>query len=329
MSITVSGKPSRAATDEATELLTSVARMYYMDGLGQQEIAEIVGVSRSRVSRALTEARDRGFVRISVAEYDPRDAELEARLRDRYGLRNAFVVRTLGRGTENVRRTVGYFAAPAVSDLVGANGTLGVAGGRTLRELIRFMAPPEWARNVTVMQLMGNTGPSPTEVDALELSRVLAQRFEGGFFTVNAPVFAHDVRTRDVFLAHDHIRMIWSLFGSLQLALVGIGSLEDSVFVERGALEDADLARLREQGAVGEICGRFFDGLGEECATDYRDRVVSIDLATLRRCPDVVAVTNGARRTAATRAALIGRLVSSLVIDDRGAEALLAPDGAE
>lgn len=316
-------RPIQSPTDEATALLTSVARMYYLDGLGQQEIAEIVGVSRSRVSRALTEARERGIVRISVAEYKPRDGTLEERLRERYGLRHAVVVKTIGHATENVRRAVGYFGGPAVSDLIDANATLGVAGGRTMRDLITFMVPREWVRSATVVQLMGNTGPSPTEVDALELSRILAQRFEGSFFTLNAPAFAQDARTRDVFLAHEHIRMIWSLFASLQLALVGIGTLEDSVFVERGALDERDLVRLREGGAIGEICGRFFDDQGDECDTEYSERVVSIDLDTLRRCPDVVAVTNGTRRTAAIRAALVGRLVTSLVIDDRGAEALL------
>lgn len=328
MSTTLSGRPATPATDETVQLLTSVARMYYLDGRGQQEIAEIVGVSRSRISRALTDARELGIVRISIDEHEPRCADLEARLRARYGLRHAFVVKPIGRATENVRRTVGYFAAPAVSELIGANATVGVAGGRTLRELIGFMSPPAPIRGLAVVQLMGNAGPSPTDVDALELSRLLAQRFGGTFFTLNAPAFAHDARTRDAFLGHEHIRTIWGLFGSLQVALVGIGSLDDSVFVERGAIADTDLVWLRRRGAVGEVCGRFFDAEGAECATEYRSRVVSIDFDTLRKCPDVVAVTNGTRRTAATKAALAGHLVSSLVIDEPGAEALLAA-GAE
>jgi len=316
-------------TDDASALLTTVARMYYTDGLGQQEIAEIVGISRSGVSRALTEARERGIVRISVADYEPRDRALEERLRQGFGLRHAVVVKTIGNATENVRRAVGYFGGPAVSDLIDANATLGVAGGRTMRDLITFMDPREWVRSATVVQLMGNTGPSPTDVDALELSRILAQRFQGSFFTLNAPAFVQDARTRDVFLAHEHIRIIWSLFASLRLALVGIGTLEDSVFVERGALVERDLTRLREAGAVGEICGRFFNDKGDECDTIYRERVVSIDLDTLRRCPDVVGVTNGTRRIAAIRAALVGRLITSLVIDDRGAEELLGVERAK
>jgi DNA-binding transcriptional regulator LsrR (DeoR family) len=127
-------------------------------------------------------------------------------------------------------------------------------------------------------------------------------------------------------LAHEHIRQVWGLFDSLDLAFVGIGSLDESAFVERDMLGPADRARLRDAGVVGEICGRFFDRDGRECATEYRDRVLSIDLDALRRRPDVVGVTNGPRRTAAVWAALRGGLITSLVIDDVGAAAVLAAD---
>jgi DNA-binding transcriptional regulator LsrR (DeoR family) len=108
------------------------------------------------------------------------------------------------------------------------------------------------------------------------------------------------------------------------MAFVGIGSLDESAFVERDVLTAADFATLRGAGAIGEVCGRFFDRAGRECDTDFRDRVISVELDELRRCPEVVGVTNGPRRAPAVRAALQGRLVNSLVIDQQGAEALLA-----
>lgn len=316
--------------DESTELMTSVARMYYLDGRGQREIADIVGVSRSTVSRLLTGARERGIVRISVDEYDPRDRELEAHLTKRFDLRHAIVIKTIGRATENVRRTIGYFAAGAASRLIHPDTVVGVAGGRTLGELVSYMAPVERnkgasrMRDVTVVQLMGNIGPNASSIDALELSRVLAQHLDGTFYTLNAPAFVQDRPTRDMFLAHEHIQAIWRLFESLQLAFVGIGSLRESAFIERGVFELAALARLRGAGAVGEICGRFFDRAGRECITEYRDRVISIDLDVLRRRPEVVGITNGADRAEATLAAVRSKLVTSVVIDDVGAHAILA-----
>jgi deoxyribonucleoside regulator len=276
--------------EESRDRLAAIARLYYLDSLGQQEIADIMGISRSQISRLLSRAREAGVVRISVEDYDPRDRALESKLIERFGLRGAVVVRTAeqaasratsGAGSAgSVRNAIGYFAAPAISAFTRPGITLGLAGGRTLAELVRHLQPAPAAR---VVQLMGNIGPQATEIDAVDLSRSLAQRAAGAFYTINAPAIAQDRAARDLFVAHDHIRFVWDLFAALELALVGVGSLEESAFIDRGVLPPGDLARLRAAGAVGEICGRFFDARGRECASDYRDRVISIDLDTLRR----------------------------------------------
>ncbi|MFM7751043.1 MAG: sugar-binding domain-containing protein, partial [Opitutaceae bacterium] len=89
-------------------------------------------------------------------------------------------------------------------------------------------------------------------------------------------------------------------------------------------LDAAMLRELGRAGAVGEICGRYFDDRGRECATGWRDRVISVELAQLRRIPLTLAVVSGTDRTAALEAAIRGRLIKGLVIDEAGAEALLA-----
>jgi DNA-binding transcriptional regulator LsrR (DeoR family) len=320
------GLPAAAATvaAESDDDVTSVARLYYLDGLGQQAIAAMIGVSRSTVSRLLTAARERGIVRISVDPWDPRDAALERRLCERFELRHAVVIRTLRRSPEAVRRAVGYYAAAAVAERFQPGQAVGLAGGRTLYELVNALAAVHPPTRPRVVQLMGNIDPTASVIDPTELARMLAARFEGTCYTLNAPAFSSDRRTRDVFVDHEHIRTIRDLFAALDVALVGIGSLDESAFVERGVLNAADFAALRDAGAIGEICGRFYDRSGRECATENRDRVVSIELDALRRCAEVIGVTNGPRRARAVLAALRGRLVNSLVIDQQGADALLA-----
>jgi DNA-binding transcriptional regulator LsrR (DeoR family) len=110
----------------------------------------------------------------------------------------------------------------------------------------------------------------------------------------------------------------------MQIALIGIGNTKESAFFERGMLSMADGKKLRDAGVVGEICGRFYDRNGDECDTDFRERVISISLDDLRNIPEVVAITNGTDRTEAICAAIRGGLCKSLVIDDIGATALLA-----
>lgn len=304
-------------------LLTSVARMYYLNGLGQSEIASIFGVFRSTISRLLTAAREQGVVRISVDDYDPRDHDLEARLIDRFGLRRAVVVRSVGDQGANSRRTVGYFAAPVVAGWIEDLGSVGVAGGRTIGQLIHFMEPRQHDRHLDVVQLMGSIGSAPSSVEASELSRTLARRFQGSFHTINAPAYMDDPRNRDLLISHSQIRAVWSMLPSLDMTLVGVGTLEDSIFVERQVLNAHDLESLRARGAVGEICGRFFDARGKECVSHLQDRVIGVELGILRESKDVVAITSGTSRRDAIRAAMAGNLIRGLVIDDTGAIAIL------
>lgn len=310
--------------DQATHMLVTAARLYYLDGLNQSDIAALLDVSRSTVSRMLAEARERGIIRISIAESDPRARDLETRLTQAFALRRVIVIRSLSQSPRATRQAVGHFAAPIVANWIAERSVVGVAGGRTLATLIHSLRPAAPLPSMTVVQLMGNIGPTVSEIDALELGRQLAARFGGLCYTLNAPAFVQDRDTRDIFLGHEHNQAIWRLFEQLDLAFVGVGALEESAFAERAVLKDADFARLRAAGAVGEICGHFFDSAGQECATAYRERVIGIELERLRRVPDVIGVTNGAARAAAVRAALRGGLLTSLIIDDLGAEALLS-----
>ena len=314
--------------DASAELMTSAARLYYLDELDQHQVAAILGISRSKVSRLLSAARERGIVRISVNPYDPRDEALESRLKERLGLTRVVVVKAMSQQIESVRRTIGYFAAPLVAELIVPRMTIGIAGGRTVGALIDALPEQGVNRHIRVVQLMGYIDPTARRADAPEVGRALAERFGGEFLTLHAPVLLGDQQMRDSLRSHEQIRRLWQEFDNLDLALVGVGTLEESIFIERGVLDQEAVAHLRAAGAVGEICGRFFDRNGQECATDYRHRVIGIDLDVLRRGPEVIAVTNGPSRREAVLAAIRGGVITSLIIDDAGAAALLRAAGA-
>src|SRR5512137_1463785 len=101
------------------EQLRLAARLYYVDGMAQNEVARFVKVSQAKVSRLLAAARERGIVRITVAEYEPRNTALEASLRKEFGLDAVAVIKVLeGATAEDARRAVGHFGAPFVATLL-------------------------------------------------------------------------------------------------------------------------------------------------------------------------------------------------------------------
>lgn len=304
--------------------LRLAARLYYLDGLAQNEVARLSRVSQAKVSRLLALARQRGIVRITVADYDPRHRQLEEQLGREFGLSTAIVIKAIdGLGAADLRRAVGHFSAAAVDALIQPAAVIALAGGRTLHELIQHL-PSAQNRAVTVVQAMGSVDSTVNAFDAQEVGRTLAHRLGGSFLALNTPAYMPERRTRDALLKLEQVRSVRSRLDQANLALVGLGTLDNSVFVERGVLPPAEIAKLRRAGAVGEICGRFFDSAGQECATPWRSRVMGVELSQLRRIPLVVGIVSGNDRSAAIVAAIRGGALKGLVIDETGARALLA-----
>jgi deoxyribonucleoside regulator len=310
--------PSHYSDDQ----LRLAARLYYLDRLAQSEVARFVKVSQAKVSRLLAAARERGIVSISVAEYEPRNHSLERSLRKEFGLSAVAVIKTLEGATgEDARRAVGHFGAPFVATLLPPESVVAIAGGRTIRELVQLM-PEDKERHLTVVQAMGSIDSNIGAEDALELGRILARRSGGRFQTLNTPAFVPDRKTRDAFLALPQIRTVRDQLAHANAAVVGVGTLTNSVFAARGVFNPHDIEELAGHGAVGEMCGRFYDENGRECESRWRDRVLSIDLERIRRIPQVIGVVAGADRSAAIAAAIRGGLLKSLVLDENAARAL-------
>jgi deoxyribonucleoside regulator len=304
------------------EQLRLAARLYYLDGLAQSEVAKFVKVSQAKVSRLLAAARELGVVRISVAEYEPRNQALERSICSAFGLNAVAVIKVFeGAGSEDARRAVGHFGAPFVAALLPPKSVVALAGGRTIHELIQVL-PEDRGRHLTVVQAMGSIDSTIGPEDALELGRILARRSGGRFHALNTPAFVPDRKTRDAFVALTQIHAVRKQLAQANVAIVGVGTLTDSAFVARNVLSPRDLQDLASSGAVGEICGRFYDKNGRECDSHWRDRVLSVDLEQLRRIPQVIGVVGGGDRSAAIVAAIRGGLLKALAIDEQGAQCL-------
>jgi deoxyribonucleoside regulator len=304
--------------------LRLAARLYYIDGLGQNEVAKFVKVSQAKVSRLLALARERGIVRITVTDYEPRHTELEAQIRARFGLGTVVVIKTVeGFTNADLRKAVGHFAADALNALIKPGDVVAIAGGRTIHELVHHL-PEVRNKALTVVQAMGSVDSNVSAFDAQEVGRVVAQRLGGSFLALNAPAYIPEKRTRDTLLKLPQVRAVHDHLDRAHVAIVGLGTLENSVFVERGTLSAENIQELRDAGAVGEVCGRFFDKNGEECDTDWRDQVMSAEAAQLRKIPQTIGVVSGNDRSAAISAAIRGKLLNGLIIDESGAAALLA-----
>src|SRR5207248_5537318 len=110
------------------EMMRLVADLYYLRDHSQPDIAELTGFSISKVSRLLSQARDKGIVRISVEPAPAAVTPIGQELGRLLGVR---VQLTPGRATTPTiaARLCGIAAAPFIASLLPTSGVVGGAGG--------------------------------------------------------------------------------------------------------------------------------------------------------------------------------------------------------
>jgi DNA-binding transcriptional regulator LsrR (DeoR family) len=81
------------------------------------------------------------------------------------------------------------------------------------------------------------------------------------------------------------------------------------------AIPPDEREELRELGAVGDVCLRFFNHAGQLVSAPLNDRVLGIAPPALMRISRRIGVAGGPAKCAAIRAALLGGWVNILVTD--------------
>jgi DNA-binding transcriptional regulator LsrR (DeoR family) len=128
-----------------------------------------------------------------------------------------------------------------------------------------------------------------------------------------------------ILLQDRYVREAMELFKQVTIALVGIGTVEPSGLLASSGniFSSEELAMLREAGAVGDICLRFFDASGQPVETPLNERVIGMNLEQLRQVKRAVGIAGGKQKLCAIRGALQGRLINVLITDHLTAQQLL------
>jgi DNA-binding transcriptional regulator LsrR (DeoR family) len=315
---------------EELRLLARVAHLYYEKGLNQSAIAKQLDLSQATISRLIRRATDEGIVRITVSMPPGIYAYLEDALLAKYGLKEAIVVDCEAPDDEErIQHALGSAAAFYIENTLKKGDVIGISSwSGTLLAMVDAMHPLSRPADARVVQILGGVGNPDAEVHAARLTDRLAKLIHGSAMFLAAPGVVGSEEARRILLEDQYVSEAVALFEQITVALVGIGSVQPSRLLARSGniFSAEELDRVRDEGAVGDICLRFFDANGRVVNTSLGKRVIGISLEQLQHVPRTVGVAGGARKHDAIRGALRGQWINVLITDRFTAQALVQVD---
>jgi len=312
------------ADSGSRRLLYKIAKAYYDDGLTQQQIGARLGLSRIKVSRLLRTAREEKVVQISLAPPQESNTQMEHRLEEAYGLKEAIVVTCSGNDTATVVRELGPVAAACLTRGLQGDEVVALSWGKALLSVVNALTPMDLP-GVRVVQLIGGLGELEANTHGAELVRRMAQQLGAKPRLIHAPGIVKDRVVREALVKDPQVADTLELACRAGVALVGIGVFEPgaTLLSSGNTLSPAEIQALRARGVVGDIALQFFDAHGAKVDHPISQRIVGTDLERIKAIDRVIGVAGGAEKVKAIAAALRGGLVNVLVTDDRTAEQLL------
>jgi deoxyribonucleoside regulator len=316
---------------EEDHVILKVLHLYYEHDLTQAEVGARMGFSRPKVSKLIAEGRERGLVKIEIAEPADDLVPLEISLEDRYGLSEAVVVAT-SEDRETTELSAGRAGAALLARVCTPETVLGLSWGVSMRALADA-TPRRAFRCRKVVPLVGGMGKAHTQLHSNQVCADLAEKLGAECLHLATPAIARSSRSRGELVAMPGIGDTLAEGATCDVAVVGIGGiLPGSTMVEAGYFTLEEFLGLRERGIVGDVCCHFLDAEGKPRYPELSERIVGLTPDELRTIDRTIGIATGAEKARGVAAVIRGGFVEALVCDRDLARSLLEiPDqrGAE
>ncbi len=300
---------------EELKLLSKIARLYYLEDLNQQIIAEKLNISRTKVSRYLTKARKEKIVEIRVNSRRERFEKLERDIEKKFRIKECLLISS----SEDLRETYEQMAV-SLSGLLERflkdGDFLGVGWGTTLKSIAGFLEPDKKI-DIKVIPLLGGLGKTDIQVHTNSVAKALADSFGGTGYVLNSPAVLDSREAKEMLEKDSSIREIIEMSEKINTAVIGLSDIgPGSTMVQSGNFTIDDFTYLKNLGAVGDVNLIFINEKGLPVPNRLDDRIVKISFQKLKNINNIIGVAFGEKKLKVISGALTGGLVNILITDE-------------
>lgn len=304
------------------EQILRVARLHYIDGLEQNQVAKREGISRTTVSRLLATARDEGLVSITVNDHLEDVQTLAQSLQEAYPQVTFTVAATDQDGQDNRAFKVAKLVASHLDQLIKSGDIIGMGRGHDLLRVADLIEPKD-VRDVAVLLLSGIFTDPNYQTYAQQAAAQFAVAYRTQSQLLPLPIILDDVQRKEIIEQEPHIRYVEKLGRVSNVALFTFNPVDQNCFLANDAYFNRDEQQLLTKNAVGDVLAHFIDQNGQLVAPKVDQRVVSIPLENLRYKEHAIGLVDDKTQVPTLLAALRGGYVNEVFLDQQSAHALL------
>jgi len=303
------------------QLLVKVAKLYYLENCNQNEIAEILGVSRTLISKYLADARKLGIVDINIHDLLLDENNPLEKIVTKYNIQGGNVIPFSTNEDLMNQWMVDLATQTLIQSLDGSNHVFGLGWGITIGEIVLNINKSNLNKSLggKIVPLIGNAPSSNRNYHTNELVRMICEKTAFIPTYLYAPVICTSKQEKDVFINAESFQELNQIWNELDTVIVNI----------RNHPSVPDLAtsarfgeRLHQEEAVGMILGYYFDIKGRFIEGD-NDFAIQIGLDQIAKTKKVIGIASSRVRTEAVIGALNTGLITHILINRQVAEEIL------
>lgn len=304
---------STSKTNYHRSLTLKAAWYYYIDNLTQQQIADILDISRMKVVKLIDKSKEEHIVQFDFPTISSSQIALENGLIRKYHLKDALVVPSSGKA--NQITSVASAAAMYLNDRIHGESYINLGYGETVSHVINELAAIA-SKTVSFISLTGGVTPY--------LPQNTTTRFNANLYIIPSPIIMSSPNLAQAMLTEPDIQQILRMNKLAQYTVISVGGVDsNATAVQENLISANDFMGLKMSGAQGDILLHFFNQDGKQIESQINDRLVGISIKELKELNNVVGVAAGESKVEAIRAALKGGYLDIIITDEATAANIL------
>lgn len=243
-------------------------------------------------------------------------SELEDQIRRRFGIEQVVIVPGDSDTSPFAKIELGRAGAAAVRKMASKEGVIAVTGGSTMAEVANHLNPSPALKASLFVPARGGLGES-VDFQANTIASTMAKKTGGHYRLLHVPDHLGEEAYQSL-IQEPNIQEIIGVIRHARMLVHGIG--EASLMAKRRKIDNAVIEELKQEGAVAEAFGYYFDASG---TVVHKMPTVGLKLEDIQQTEVVIAIAGGRSKGHSVAAVMRFGYDHVLVTDEAAAQVML------